>query len=51
MKAPTVSKLAEQAFFAVETVVEKSAINVLIPTLKARGAADILELPITKIVD
>lgn len=51
LKAPTVSKLADQDYYAVETVVEKSAINVLIPTLKARGAADILELPITKIVD
>ena len=51
MKAPTVSRLADEGFFAVETVVDKSEINLLIPTLKAQGAADILELPITKIVD
>jgi ATP phosphoribosyltransferase len=51
MKAPTVSKLAEKGFYAVETVVDKSAINLLIPDLKAKGASDILELPITKIVD
>ncbi len=50
MRAPTVSELAERGFFAVETVVEKSAINMLIPRLKAAGASDIVEMPITKIV-
>ncbi|MBA2312617.1 MAG: ATP phosphoribosyltransferase [Actinobacteria bacterium] len=50
MRAPTVSELAETGYFAVETVVDKSAINTLIPRLKAAGAEDILELPITKIV-
>lgn len=50
MRAPTVSELAEPGFFAVETLVPKTAINVLIPRLKALGAEDILELPVTKIV-
>jgi len=50
MRAPTVSRLAEQGYFAVETIVSKSAINTLIPKLKALGAEDIIELPITKIV-
>lgn len=50
MKAPTVSPLAGEGGFAVETVVEKASVNTLIPLLKARGATDILELPITKIV-
>jgi ATP phosphoribosyltransferase len=50
MKAPTVSPLAEHGAFAVETVVEKRAVNRLIPRLKAHGATDILELPISKIV-
>ncbi|MGQ0678495.1 MAG: ATP phosphoribosyltransferase [Actinomycetota bacterium] len=51
LTAPTVSRLAHQEGYAVESVVPKKAINVLIPTLKAKGATDILELPITKIVD
>lgn len=51
LKAPTVSKLATEGFYAIETVVPRSQINLLIPTLKASGATDILELPITKIVD
>ena len=49
MKSPTVSELS-QGGYAVETVVEKSQVNRLIPLLKAYGATDILELPISKIV-
>jgi ATP phosphoribosyltransferase len=49
MKSPTVSRLQEGGY-AVETVVEKRTVNTLIPLLKARGATDILELPISKIV-
>jgi ATP phosphoribosyltransferase len=49
MKAPTVSPLADGGF-AIETVVEKRGVNRLIPELKAAGATDILELPISKIV-
>jgi ATP phosphoribosyltransferase len=48
-KSPTVSRLQEGGF-AVESVVEKRQVNRLIPELKARGATDILELPISKIV-
>lgn len=50
MRAPTVSQLAAEGFYAVETIVPKATINELIPRLKALGAEDILELPITKIV-
>jgi ATP phosphoribosyltransferase len=50
-KAPTVSRLYGSDYYAVESVVLKSEINHLIPKLKARGAEDILELPILKIVD
>ena len=49
MKSPTVSRLQEGGY-AVETVAEKRQVNTLIPLLKARGATDILELPISKIV-
>jgi ATP phosphoribosyltransferase len=50
MKAPTINELADSGFHAVETVVDKASVNRLIPTLKAAGAFDILELPISKIV-
>jgi ATP phosphoribosyltransferase len=50
MRAPTVSQLADESFFAVETIVPKTQVNVLIPALKSMGAEDIVELPVTKIV-
>ena len=50
MKAPTVNELHGGAGFAIETVVPKSQINVLIPELRDAGATDILELPLSKIV-
>jgi ATP phosphoribosyltransferase len=50
LKAPTVSELSGGGGFAVETVVPKSEVNVLIPALKDRGATDIIELALSKIV-
>jgi ATP phosphoribosyltransferase len=51
MKSPTVSKLfGAEGGYAVETVVPKADINVLIPALKDAGASDIIELPLSKIV-
>ncbi len=50
LKEPTVSRLFGEGEYAVETVVPKIDINILIPALKDAGASDILELPLTKIV-
>jgi ATP phosphoribosyltransferase len=50
MKSPTVNELYAGAGYAVETVVPKATINVLIPALSDAGATDIIELPISKIV-
>ncbi len=50
MKAPTVNELWGGEAYAVETVVPKHQINVLIPELLEQGAADIIEMPISKIV-
>lgn len=50
MKKPTVNQLYKSDFYAVETVVNKNEINILIPKLKSLGAEDILELDISKIV-
>ncbi|MHB1132941.1 MAG: ATP phosphoribosyltransferase [Chloroflexota bacterium] len=50
MKTPTVSRLFGSGYYAVETVAVKAEINLLIPELKCRGAEDILELPISKVV-
>jgi ATP phosphoribosyltransferase len=49
-KSPTVSELAGGAGFAIESVVDKRTINLLIPALSDAGATDLLEIPISKIV-
>ena len=51
MSSPTVMTLAVADMRALETVVPKQGVNRLIPALKAAGARDILELPISKIVE
>jgi ATP phosphoribosyltransferase len=50
MSSPTVTTLAS-GDNAIETVVPKRGVNTLIPALKAAGASDILEIPISKIVE
>jgi ATP phosphoribosyltransferase len=51
MASPTMMPLARSEMHALETVVPKAGVNTLIPALKAAGARDILELPISKIVE
>jgi ATP phosphoribosyltransferase len=56
MKRPTISQLydsdinQQRRYYAVETVVSKREVNILIPMLKSMGAEDIIEIDITKIV-
>ena len=50
MKSPTVSKLFGSGGYALESVVQKSEINTLIPALRDAGGSDILEIPLSKIV-
>lgn len=51
MSSPTITALASGDMNAIETVVPKRGVNTLIPALKAAGAQDILEIPISKIVE
>jgi len=48
-KSPTVNQLAN-GDYAIESVVPKSGINLVIPALTEAGATDLLEIPISKIV-
>ncbi len=50
MKSPTVNELFRGAGYAVETVVPKDEINILIPQLRDKGASGIVEMPISKII-
>jgi ATP phosphoribosyltransferase len=51
MSSPTITSLARGDMHAVEAVVPKRGVNTLIPALRAAGARDILELPISKIIE
>lgn len=50
MKRPTISSLTDDNYVEVTTVVDRRGVNILLPVLKAAGAEDILEMPISKIV-
>ena len=50
LHAPTVNKLNDSDWFAVESVVEERQVRDLVPVLKAAGATGIIELPLNKII-
>ena len=50
LHAPTVNKLNDAEWFAVESVVEESQVRDLIPVLCSAGATGIIELPLNKVI-
>ncbi len=50
LRRPTVSRLAEDNWVAIETIIEDSVARHLIPDLKELGAEGIIEYPLSKIV-
>ena len=50
LHAPTVNKLNDPEWFAVESVVEERQVRDLIPVLSAAGATGIIELPLNKVI-
>ena len=51
LKNPTVSPLSDKEWLAVNTILDETAVRVLIPRLKEAGAQDIVEYPLNKIVN
>jgi ATP phosphoribosyltransferase len=49
-KSPTVSKLADQAWVAVEVILEEKQERELIPRLKRAGATGIITYPLNKVI-
>ena len=49
MKSPTINDLSGGGY-AIESVVEKKTVNLVIPALREAGATDLVEMPISKIV-
>ena len=50
LRKPTVSSLSDEAWIALETVIEREVSRELIPALKRMGAEGIVEFPLNKIV-
>ncbi|MDD2478995.1 MAG: ATP phosphoribosyltransferase, partial [Victivallaceae bacterium] len=50
LEGPTVAKLAEPKWNAINTIIDSSAVRDLIPQLRAAGAHGIVEYPLNKIV-
>ncbi len=51
LQKPTVSSLSDQAWVAVNTVLEEDIVRHIIPQLKQAGARGIVEYPLNKIID
>jgi len=50
LRKPTVSKLSEEGWYAVETVLDEKAFRNLVPKLKEAGAEGIIEYPLNKVI-
>ena len=51
MKNPTISRLSDDEWVAVETILLETEVRLIIPELKEAGARDIIEYPLNKVID
>ena len=50
MKKPTISKLSQKGWCAIEAIVEETIVRKIIPELKSQGAQGIIEYPLNKVI-
>ncbi len=50
MKKPTISKLSQKGWVAIETIVDEKIVRGIIPKLKQKGAQGIIEYPLNKVI-
>jgi ATP phosphoribosyltransferase len=50
LRNPTIAKLAQQGWVAVETIIDEKVVREIIPQLKELGAEGIIEYPLNKVV-
>jgi ATP phosphoribosyltransferase len=51
LQKPTVSSLSDEAWVAVDTILDENTVRHIIPQLKQAGARGIVEYPLNKIID
>lgn len=50
LRNPTINRLADESWVAIDTIVDEKVIREIIPTLKSHGAEGIVEYPLNKVV-
>ncbi len=50
MKKPTISKLSQKGWCAIETIVDEKIVRNIIPKLEEQGAQGIIEYPLNKVI-
>lgn len=50
LQRPTISQLSDEAWVAINTVLDESTVRSIIPRLKAAGATGLVEYPLNKII-
>lgn len=50
LRNPTINRLTDEAWVAIDTIVDEKTVREIIPTLKEHGAEGIIEYPLNKIV-
>jgi len=50
MKKPTISKLSQKGWCAIETIIDERIVRDIIPRLKQQGAQGIIEYPLNKVI-
>jgi ATP phosphoribosyltransferase len=51
LQKPTISKLSDESWVDVDTIVDEKIVRELIPNLKRAGATGIVEYPLNKVID
>ena len=50
LRKPTINKLADENWVAIDTIIDETIVREIIPELKSRGAEGIIEYPLNKVV-
>ena len=51
LQQPTISSLADDAWVALNTILDESVVHQILPKLKQAGAEGIVEYPLNKIIE
>ena len=51
LRNPTISHLSDPDWVAISTIIEETAVRVIVPELKKAGATGIVEFPINKVIE